>query len=118
VANFGQATADATGPSSARKNGEYFKWTTSKPHWLLAFRQSGYALLTARQQPRNPCNSISKNSGPVVNFSGRQWGIIIVVDGLAANEELDQISPVLRAHPKVLQVRYDTFTCLPFSPGF
>ena len=83
VTNFGQATADATGPSPARKNGECFKWTTSKPHRLLAFRQSGYALLTARQQPGNPCNAISKNSGLVGNYSCRQWGIIIVVDGLS-----------------------------------
>jgi tetratricopeptide (TPR) repeat protein len=30
-------------------------------------------------------------------------------DHLAANEELDQISPVLRAYPKVLQVRYEVY---------
>ena len=58
--------------------------TCFKTHspWLLAFRQSNYALLTARQQPGNPRNTISNNSGPLGNYSCRQWGIVIVVDGL------------------------------------
>ena len=79
----------------------------TKPHWLLAFRQSGYALLTARQQPENPCNTISKNSGPVGNYSCRQWGIIIVVDG--PDERIDSTA-AWRSRTRSLYVE-DTKTC-------
>jgi hypothetical protein len=36
--------------------------------------------------PGNPRNTISKNSGPVGNYSCRQWGIIIVVDGSSSQQ--------------------------------
>jgi hypothetical protein len=68
--------------------------------WLVAFRQSGYALLTPRHQPGNPCNTISKNSGLVGNYSCRQWGIIIVVDGAACVHKELENAVSLSAHIK------------------
>jgi len=49
--------------------------------WLVALRQSGYALLTPRHQPGNPPTFTPTGSCPMGNYSCRQRGKINVVDG-------------------------------------